>query len=419
MSSKLQKRRRGSAMGGSVIALLLFTIILAACSSNGAVVSNSVQTPPSATATATRGRVRPPATSNAAVHAQTTTLAAQSGAQPCPVTVSDPAHWDPIIPTQAGTSKVESVTCGNLTGSNTLQALITVRHNVTAATLDVYVYDNIIAANPTQLFSLMGLYNGDARISVYNTIITAEVDVNSSVNKGQPSSAYQRDLCREFAWFRQTGTFEQVGFPGIFPDLTRYQAEADQQQVNGGRDAWKLSAAQTAQMFAAQELQWPAGSPATVVKNDGKNAMVTVQGPAAGGSGSIQVNMSRLEGNTTGGIWIVTLVTSPNLTISQPVYRSQGPFPQVSSPLTVMGAGNAFEGVVGQVKILDHTYTVIGQAQARATGTNGMGNVPYAANVSFTSTFAGGVEEGVIMLYAISNADGSIAGTVMFKVLLG
>src|SRR5258705_3473346 len=33
---------------------------------------------------------------------------------------------------------------------------------------------------------------------------------------------------REFKWSGGANTFVQVTFPGIFPDLTRYQAEADQ-----------------------------------------------------------------------------------------------------------------------------------------------------------------------------------------------
>jgi hypothetical protein len=412
MSNKLQNRRRGSVMGGiAVSALLLLTIILAACSGGSGGATNVAPAKPPASGTAKSGGP------DAVVDARTPAPGAKLGPQPCPAAVSNPSYWDPIVGTQPGVNKVESVTCGNLTGSTTLQALVTVRANDAANTLDLYVYDNITGSKPLQLFSLSGLYNGDARISAYNTVITAEVDVNSSVNKGQPPSQFTRDLCREFKWSPGAGTLVRVAFPGIFPDLTRYQAEADQQQVNKGHDPWKLSAVQTAQALAASLLKWPANSPATITSGGGvhdANAIVTVKGPAPGGNSSLEVGMSRLEGNTNNGIWIVTGTLSPNLTISDPADMAM-----VSSPVAVSGTGNAFEGVVGQVKILDHTYTSIGQAQARATGTNGMGNVPYAANVGYTSTFKNGVQEGVIMLYAISNADGSIAGAVMFKLLLG
>src|SRR5579875_1887652 len=420
ISTLCLRRRPKNVEATLAVIWLLCVIILAACSGNGGGGAvNVAPAKPPASGTVRSGGGGP----DAVVDASTPAPGAKLGPQPCPATVSSPSYWEPIVGTQPGVNKVESVTCGNLTGSATLQALVTVRTNDAANTLDLYVYDMITNPQPTQLFSLSGLYNGDARISPYNTVITAEVDVNSSVNKGQPPSAYQRDLCREFKWSPGAGTLVRVAFPGIFPDLTRYQAEADQQRVNGGRDPWKLSAVQTAQAFAANFLKWPASSPATITSGGGAhdaNAIVTVRGPAPGGNSSIAVEMSRLEGNTSNGIWIVTHVTSPNLTISAPAYPGPGePFPMVVSPVAVSGTGNAFEGVVGQVKILDHTYTSIGQAQARATGTNGMGNVPYAANVGYTSTFKIGVQEGVIMLYAISNADGSISGAVIFKLLLG
>src|SRR5579885_1613038 len=244
MSSKLQKRRRGSVMGRIsggletmglemtglkmtarvistlrlrrrprnveatlVLVWLLCVIILAACSGNGSGGAvNVAPAKPPASGTARSGGGGP----DAVVAASTPAPGAKLGPQPCPATVSDPTHWDPIVGTQPGVNKVESVTCGNLTGSATLQALVTVRANDVANTLDLYVYDNITAANPTQLFSLSGLYNGDARISPYNTVITAEVDVNSRVNSGKPSSQFTRDLCREFKWSQTAGTLVRV-----------------------------------------------------------------------------------------------------------------------------------------------------------------------------------------------------------------
>ena len=46
------------------------------------------------------------------------------------------------------------------------------------------------------------------------------------------------------------------------------------------------------------------------------------------------------------------------------------------------------------------------------------GHTTFSANVGYTSTFKNGAEEGIVALYAISNADGSIAGAVMVKELL-
>src|SRR5258708_14032077 len=60
------------------------------------------------------------------------------GVQPCPGAIKDPAHWNPIIPTQSGVSMVESVSCGNLTRTPSLNALATVRLNGNASFPDAY-----------------------------------------------------------------------------------------------------------------------------------------------------------------------------------------------------------------------------------------------------------------------------------------
>jgi hypothetical protein len=329
--------------------------------------------------------------------------------------VQDPAHWDAIIPTQTGTSKVESVTCANLTGNTSLQALVTVRSNGSGAFLDVYVFNNITNPNPVSLFKLLHLDRGDAKISGYNTVVTSEVDTASSVNVNAHNNAAQvPDLGREFKWSDGVGTLVPVAFPGIFPDVSRYQAEADQRKVNQGQgQSWELSATQTATMLATQFLKWPTTSTATVVSGGGKNdvnAVVNVKSPMTP-AGSITVTLSRLEGNTNGGIWIATEVTGNNLSITTPAVQDL-----LTSPTTVTGTGNAFEGVIGTVTILDHTYADIGHAQAK--GAVGMGNTTFSTKVSYTSTFKMGTEEGIVAVYQTSNANGSIATAAMVKVLL-
>ncbi len=88
----------------------------------------------------------------------------------------------------------------------------------------------------------------------------------------------------------------------------------------------------------------------------------------------------------------------------------------MTSPVAVAGTGNAFEGKIGLVTILDHTYTDIGHASAN--GAVGNGNTSFSTTVAYNASFRGGSQEGIVALYSYSNADGSIAGTVMIKVLL-
>src|SRR6266516_3542964 len=232
--------------------------------------------------------------------------------------------------------------------------------------LDSYVYTTITSTHPTQLFKLQGLNRGQAKISPYNTIITAEVDLHSSLNKGQPSAKLTLDLFREFRGFDTAGTFVQVSFPGMFPDLTRWQAEADQEKVNHGRDTWKLDAVKTAKRFAEKFLQ--AGGTTTLVSGGSPHdldALVNLAFPSPGGGGPpriTQVTLSRLEGNAT-GIWEVTAVEADWLFISSP---QSGPSTRSSHPVTVTGFGPQFEAQIGVVWVLDHLDTKIGQAFAMA-----------------------------------------------------
>jgi hypothetical protein len=328
--------------------------------------------------------------------------------------VQDPAHWDAIIPTQRPNARVESVSCGNLLNNPSLQALVTVRHSGSDKLLDVYVYTNITGAHPTQLFKLQGLNRGQAKIGSYTTVITAEVDLHSSLNTGQPPAKLTLDLFREFRGFDTAGTFVQVSFPGLFPDLTRWQAEADQQTVNHGQDSWKLDPMQTAQRFADQVLH-PGGT-TTLVSGGGRQDLdalinLTFQHPGGSSSAPItRVTLSRLQGNTK-GIWEVTALTADGLFISSP---QSGLNTRISNPVTVSGFGPQFESQVGQVLILDHLYNQIGQGLAM--GTAGFAPGPFSVSVPYQASFQGGAQEGIVEL---TNVNGiGFEGAVMLKALV-
>ncbi|HEX9132785.1 MAG TPA: hypothetical protein VF844_10875, partial [Ktedonobacteraceae bacterium] len=118
------------------------------------------------------------------------------GPQACPNAVKGTAYWDTILGTKGSDSKVVGVSCANILGNPSLQSLVSVRHNDASGTLDVYVFNNITGAKPTQLFKLQGLVKGDAKISGYNSVMTAQVDQNSSLNAGKPAKEWTADLFR-------------------------------------------------------------------------------------------------------------------------------------------------------------------------------------------------------------------------------
>jgi hypothetical protein len=335
------------------------------------------------------------------------------GPQACPAAVKDPAHWDAVLGNQESDRKVEGVSCANVMGNASLQALVTVRYSNANGTLDVYVFNNITSAKPTQIFKLQGLLKGAAKISGYNTVMTAEVDQNSSANAGKPSSQWTVELFRGFEWNSGKGTLVQVAFPGIFPDLTRYQAEADQALVNQGKETWKNDPKQVAQRLAVKFFKWAPNAPTSILSGGGPkdvNATVQVKSTFFGGS-AIHVKLSRLEGNTA-NMWVAIGVEDANglLTITTPRASDR-----LTNPITIKGTGSAFEGEIGQAFVLDHLYDVIGNARVSGAG---MGKTTYTTTVNYHSTFKQGVQEGVVAIYDYSQADGSIATAVMVKVLL-
>ena len=89
-------------------------------------------------------------------------------------------NWDSLIGTHSNVNKVQKVTCSNLEGGGSLQALVNVRYYTPDAKLDVYVYDNL-SGTPAQRFKVQGLVDGDAQISPTGTITTAEIGVHMAM----------------------------------------------------------------------------------------------------------------------------------------------------------------------------------------------------------------------------------------------
>ena len=335
------------------------------------------------------------------------------GPLPGPDQAQQSAYWVPIIGVDTSKASVGTPSFANMKGNTSLQALVPVYHTDGSQIVDIFVYDQITSPHPVQLFKLQSLYRGGAFISGYSTILTAQVDRNSSVNKGKIGDQLTTDLYREFKWSDGAGIFVPTAFPGIFPDLTRYQAEMDQNAVKTGQDPWKNNPVQVAQRMAVQLLKWSPNATASVVSGGGSqnvDAVVQVKSPYPGGM-SINVTLSRLEGNTS-NIWVVIGVTSGNglLTINTPVKGDR-----LTSPTTITGSGSAFEGVIGQAFVLDHLYTTIGQAQVMGVSN---GKTTYSTTIPYTSSFQNGTQEGIVVVYMYSQADGSIATAAMQKVML-
>ncbi len=377
---------------GIPLVFLALTLVLSACnqdSGNGSVIETA-----KAPVTATASGI-------------------QLGPQPCPVAVQAAAHWNAVVGT-SGAKTVEGVICGYLTGVPTLQAVVKVRYSSAKFLLDIGVYTAITSTKPVRIFALSGLLQGDVSISNYNTLLTEQVDPNSSQNKGLPPAEQLVDLYREFKWSDRAGTLVPSAFSGLYPDLSRYQAEFEQQEVNMGQgfQQWRLSATTTAQNFAEYVLKWAPDTPTTVLSGGGTHdarAVVLIKNPAAGGS-TIKLSLSRLELNTNGGIWEVTDVAADGMALTSPQNVQQ-----LTSPVQVTGSNSAFAGMPTTITIFDHDRSGIGQAAV--TQAIGAGKSTFSASVPYVSSFQSGTQEGIVALYVYTGSH-VIAGAVLVKVLL-
>jgi hypothetical protein len=384
--------------------LCLLALSLAACGSTRS--GNGSSKPPSTAGSGNVTRTVP------AVSTPTVNANPGSAKDPC----TDLSYWKSSVGLHRGQT-VESVSCGNLIGTADRQAVVAVRNAGDEKLLDVHVYRTISSAHPEELFKLAGLVQGNARVSRVNTVITAEVDKHSSINQGKSAGQLIQDLFREFKWSAGAGTLVQTVFAGFYPDLTRYQAEAVQEAVNQGHQPWRLDAVQIAKLFATSILNMQSSSSVTVVSGGGPhdlNAVVHVTLPPEGStSHPVKLTLSRLEANSNGGIWEVTAVASENMAITSP--RSHE---RLDSPVTVTGAGMAFEGQIGGVRVLDHLYYDIGSAFAMSQNANsGFGPGTFSTPVKYNASFQGGSQEGILALYHQGGAQSDF-GVTMVKVLV-
>jgi hypothetical protein len=300
------------------------------------------------------------------------------GPQACPTSVSNTGYWNAIVGTNNGERQVVGISCANIMDNPSLQSLVLVRHHNASNTLDVYVFNNITSARPQRIFLQEGLVKGDAKISGYNTIMTAEVDKNSALNAGKLISAMTADLFREFDWSAGKNTLVQTAFPGIFPDLTRYQAEAEQALVKKGQDTWKNDPKQVALKLAVKFFDWKLPLSATLTSGGGaKDVYATVQviEKVAGASPVVKVQLSRLEGNTH-NMWVAIAVEDGAGALTSVEARSL-----VASPVKFEGKGNSFQGDIGEAYVLDHLYTTVGHAHLTAVPGIGVGISPIGADL--------------------------------------
>jgi len=127
-------------------------------------------------------------------------------------------------------------------------------------------------------------------------------------------------------------------------------------------------------------------------------------------SSPITIKLDRLERNANGGLWEVIDVQTDNLALTVP--HSEQP---LTSPVIVSGHGGG-NSTTGMLHALDHVYNDSGQSET--WNTNSSGTTNFSKPVSYTLSFQGGAQEGIIALSMSNGSNDMVMGMVMVKALL-
>lgn len=319
----------------------------------------------------------------------------------CPSTLT--INWDSLVGTKAGVNKVQKVACGSLEGAGSLVALVNVRYYTSDAKMDLHVYDTL-TGTPALRFSVSNMLNGDALISPAGTIMTAEVGQNDLIKTA-------RDVFKEYQW--SNGSFVQVLFKGMYPEMTHYQAEQAQAQVAAGYNTWKLSPASIAAHIAQDVFHWISFSSKTTVYNQPQNIVTIQVSNKAPGGGGFTATFNHLDGVATNIYEMSQLVSiDGNATLTSPATGSQ-----INSPLGVSGTYVVSGNLLGHVQLYNDTYITVGDSGAiNSALSNGL--VTFSTSVSYHLNQSG-MQEGVVAFLPTSQNNLSLSNqAVMVKVFL-
>jgi hypothetical protein len=325
----------------------------------------------------------------------------------CPSGLS--MNWDNLVGTKVNVSKVQTVTCGSLEGSGSFEALINVRYYTPDAKMDYYVYDNLYGT-PSRTFSMQGLLDGDAQISPSGTIMTAEIGQQDTI-KAKP------DVFKEYQW--NGSAFVQAMFSGMYPDMTYYQAEQNQAQLNtelaagNKQDEWRIVFFGVPDHLARVIFHWTNIDTRTIrFRSSTGTYIVAVDnlGPGGGGFIAYMFHLDNSEANTFEIMQLTSIDGS--VLLNKPATGVQ-----LGNPLTISGSSYANGTVLGKAIVYNDTFIDIGDSgDIRSPTSAGYVNFTKSINYHLNSS---GVQEAAVAFYWTNQNNSNFSNQVVIvKVLL-
>ncbi|MBV9229335.1 MAG: hypothetical protein JOZ18_08475 [Chloroflexi bacterium] len=289
-------------------------------------------------------------------------------------------------------------------------ALVPVTDSSSQHRLDVYIYGcSIQKQRPTLtlLFKHQGLIQGTVDVTGANTLSIGELDTTLPQDASAQLQPLQQSVYREYIW--HNGTFVQTVFPGLYPVISRSEAEALQNQANNGQALPWTDPLVTAQQMAQDILHWSSSDlQVTMQDNDGTTAHVLLAElhPRT----EVTATLARLVQHTNTGLWFVTSAQTRSITLEQTALHIP-----IASPMTIQGTIAQTNGHI-TAQLFDHTLTPIPILNKAPLSVSENGT--YTGTLLYTNNIPD--QPGLLLIKSIP-PDGSLASgqLLLTNVLLG
>lgn len=247
---------------------------------------------------------------------------------------------------------------------------------------DLYVYSCSIHDNQPELalrFKKQNLVNGLFSVTQADTMNVSELDPHLTPDSSS-ATPFQQTVNREYLW--QNGAFVQATFPGLYPVLSRVEAEDLQTQFNQGHPfPWSDPIVTTTHMV--QDLLHWNTSKLSITLIDQAQSVAHVLLTQSSPHFVVQVTLQRLVQPDENGLWFVTQAQTAGISVD--TFPLQKP---ISSPTLIHGIAKP-EAADNTLQLFDHTLsplvtlippTLRSQADNTFTGqifyTNNIANQP-------------------------------------------
>ena len=274
-------------------------------------------------------------------------------------------------------------------------ALVQVTNQAEQNGLDVYVFGCVLRHDQpqlTQLFAQKGLIQGTVELTPEHTLMIKNLDTRISAGLAPFLQPLQQNVYHEYAW--RQDSFAQLPFAGFYPVTSQAEADALQQNADGGQNVPWNDPVNTALQMSKDLLQWSPHPKAQLLSHTGDTAVVelTKQSPHI----ILLVTLKQLIQPDSTGLWFVTDARTRGMLLTQPGALDQPLSTSQSSPIHFGGANALIDGQTSAT-LFDHTMTPVDHATGIPLTVHP--DSSYSGTVSYANLASG--QQGVLLIESL------------------